>query len=300
MMPTWQIELNEYSRACLAKHWPDVARFADIRSVPLNVLRGVDLVCGGFPCQDISVAGQQAGLDGERSRLWFDMLNVIERAQPRWVVVENSPALRTRGADTVLGGLEALDYSCWPLVVGAYAVGAPHRRERVWIVGYSGQQRRVAAAVREVRTRGRAVVSAGDLADAGITGCAGSRLERILDAERPARGSDANGRDHAVEHAESKGLERRGQRLPRRWPAGPVEPQADWEPSRTIKRPVGGNAHGFSSRLAERRRKRDIEALGAAVVPQVAEAIGRAILTVEQVEHEEGRRMHADLRELLG
>lgn len=261
--PAWQIELSEYCRAVLARHWPDVARFSDIRSVPLNVLTGVDLICGGFPCQDISVAGRQAGLDGEQSRLWYDMLAVIERARPSWVVVENSPALRTRGADTILGQLESFGYACWPLVVGAWAVGAGHRRDRVWIVAHANGVGRRAG-----QRRGTTVTLANEF--------------------------------DSVEHSTKSRLEGQRQRLPRRWPASPVEPQWAWEPARTIKRSVGSGANGFSTRLAERRRKRELEALGAAVVPQVAEAIGRAIMNVEQVEAGERSSLGSDLEGLLG
>jgi DNA (cytosine-5)-methyltransferase 1 len=183
------------------------------------------------------------------------------------VLVENSAALRTKGADVVLGGLVEAGYTCWPLVVGACAIGAPHERKRVFIVAHTSS-----------------------------AGCEGGRLERILDAERPALGRDVDGFNGTVEHPEGTRLEGFGKRLPRRWPAGPVEPQGAWEPARTVKQQVGGRADGFSRRLAERRRKRELEALGNAVVPQMAEALGRAVLAIE------ARRgaVENDLRELLG
>jgi site-specific DNA-cytosine methylase len=280
MVPVWQIELGEYGRAILARHWPEVARYAAIEEVPK--LDPVDIICGGFPCQDISVAGKQDGIFGDKSRLWFEMLRVVQEVRPRWVLVENSPALRTRGADEVLSGLEGLGYACWPLVVGAYAVGAPHRRERVWIVGYAGSERRPASEIREVRTGGRSAEFASDLADAGITGCEGIGLERVFNSIGSPLGSNTNGRHRSVEYPSSSGLEGPRKRLPRRWPTGPVEPQHSWEPPRAVEFPVGRGVNGFSRRLAERRRQRELEALGAAVVPQVAEAIGRAIMRVDR------------------
>jgi len=279
----WQIELEAYQRSILARHWPDVSRYGDITGVRGGNLESVDVICGGFPCQDISIAGKQEGLEGDRSRLWFEMLRVVREVGPRWVLVENSPALRARGADEVLGGLEALNYTCWPLVVGAHHVGAPHRRDRVWIVGYSGESGHKRE---EHSVSPRRVIAdlAGDLAHAGIQRSQGNGLERVRHAERPAQGSDVNGRDRKVA------------RLPRRWPVGPLEPPGADEPSRTVERKMGSDAYGFSNRLAERRRKREIEALGAAVVPQIPEAIGRAILAVERALSGVGQ----DLAELLG
>lgn len=133
-------ESDRHARAVLARHWPGVPCYPDIRGLDARRLRddGVPwpgLVCGGFPCQDVSVAGGGLGLGGARSGLWFDMERLVAECRPRWVVVENVPGLRCRGADRVLGGLEALDYACWPVVVGAVHAGAPHRRQRVWIVG---------------------------------------------------------------------------------------------------------------------------------------------------------------------
>ena len=95
----------------------------------------VDVVSGGFPCQDISLAGKGAGITGERSGLWSEMARIIGEVRPRFVFVENSPALITRGLGTVLGDLAALGYDCRWTVLGAADVGAPHQRDRLWIVG---------------------------------------------------------------------------------------------------------------------------------------------------------------------
>ena len=134
-----QVECDPFCREILTKHWPEVPRFDDVRTVSADALRAagvgrVDLVTGGFPCQDISVAGKGAGLDGKRSGLWHEMRRIVSELRPDWVLAENVPRLRTLGADRVLSDLEALGYSCWPLVVGAVHAGAPHRRLRVWIV----------------------------------------------------------------------------------------------------------------------------------------------------------------------
>jgi site-specific DNA-cytosine methylase len=134
-----QVEIDPWCREVLAKHWPAVQRWEDVSDVTaksLSGLGGIELVTGGFPCQNISSAGRGVGLlRGERSSLWLEMLRIIRGVHPAWVLAENVPALRTRGIDSVLAGLEEAGYAAWPVVVGAWTVGAPHRRDRVWIVG---------------------------------------------------------------------------------------------------------------------------------------------------------------------
>lgn len=101
----------------------------------------VDVVSGGFPCQDISVAGKGAGINGERSGMWKHMARIICEVRPRYVFVENSPALTSRGLGTVLGDLAAMGYNAAWGVLGADDVGAPHRRKRIWILGYTSGER---------------------------------------------------------------------------------------------------------------------------------------------------------------
>lgn len=134
-----QCETDPWCRAVLEKHWPGILRWEDVRDVTAESVRavgGVDLVTGGFPCPDLSCAGRGVGLlRGERSSLWLAMLDVVRLARPAFVLAENVPALYARGIDTVLHGLEEEGYAAWPVVVGAWALGAPQRRDRVWIVG---------------------------------------------------------------------------------------------------------------------------------------------------------------------
>ena len=105
----------------------------------LQEIRDDLTVCGGFPCQDVSVANKNAkGLDGERSGLWTEMLRIIGEIRPRCVFVENSPALIVRGFDRVLGDLTQIGYDCRWAVIGADDVGAPHQRKRFWLLGQKG------------------------------------------------------------------------------------------------------------------------------------------------------------------
>lgn len=136
-------EVEPYSRRVLAERFPGVPIYDDVRTLNADrmLADGIgrpDIICGGFPCQDISLAGGGgAGLDGERSGLWREYARIVREFRPLWVVAENSPALRTRGADRVLADLEALGYACWPVVVGAVHAGAPHRRQRSWVLAHA-------------------------------------------------------------------------------------------------------------------------------------------------------------------
>jgi DNA (cytosine-5)-methyltransferase 1 len=134
------VEWDEYARAVLMSRQDDGSLepfpiWDDVRTFDGTQWRGVvDVVSGGFPCQDISVAGKGSGLSGERSGLWREMARIIREVRPRFVFVENSPALTGRGLDVVLGDLASLGYDAEWGVLGASSVGAPHRRERIWIL----------------------------------------------------------------------------------------------------------------------------------------------------------------------
>ncbi len=134
----WQVEQDPYCLAVLAKHWPDAKRYTDVRGVGAHNLEPVDVICcGGFPCQDISVAGFQAGLLGDRSGLWYEYIRIVREMGPRFVVVENVSALLTRGLDDVLGSLADSGYDAEWSLLSACAVGAPHVRERLFVVAYA-------------------------------------------------------------------------------------------------------------------------------------------------------------------
>lgn len=135
----WQVECDEYRRQILARHWPDVPRLFDIKDCGQHNLAKVDCIAGGFPCQDISIAGKRTGIHGNQSSLWFEMFRIVCELRPHWVIIENSPALRTRGADAIFHSLGTAHYSCWAFVVGADNVGAPHRRKRVWMVAHANE-----------------------------------------------------------------------------------------------------------------------------------------------------------------
>jgi DNA (cytosine-5)-methyltransferase 1 len=133
---SWQVEKDPYCNAVLARHWPDVPRYTDVKELDPDVLAPVDLICGGFPCQDISSAGLRAGIGGEKSGLWGEMARLIRGVGPRFVLVENVGDLAVRGLDVVLGDLCQLGFDADWSVVPACALGASHARERLFIVAY--------------------------------------------------------------------------------------------------------------------------------------------------------------------
>lgn len=129
-------EWDKKAADVLRKHWPSIPVFDDVRTLKGKHVGSVDLICGGFPCQDISVAGKGAGLAGERSGLWWEFHRLIQEIKPRWVIAENVSALRSRGLDEVLRSLAEIGYDAEWHCIPASALGAPHRRDRIWIVAY--------------------------------------------------------------------------------------------------------------------------------------------------------------------
>ncbi|MFC3061580.1 DNA cytosine methyltransferase [Paenirhodobacter populi] len=139
-------EIVEWRRILYAENNPHVRLYEDVRSLTaarlvsdLGVLP--DIIVGSPPCQDISSANAKGrGIEGERSGLYFEAIRLVGDCRPRWFAFENSSNLRTRGADRLLGELDALSYACWPCVVGAADVGANHVRKRSWLIGYDPEQ----------------------------------------------------------------------------------------------------------------------------------------------------------------
>lgn len=133
------VENNDACHRVLKKHWSDVPIYKDIKDVSFK--QGfADVICGGFPCQDISLAGKGEGLNGERSGLWFEFHRLIKEIKPKYIIAENVAALRTRGLDKVLWSLNEVGYDAEWHCLPASAFGAPHYRDRVWIIGYPHNQ----------------------------------------------------------------------------------------------------------------------------------------------------------------
>ena len=138
----WQVEFDKNCQNVLKKHWSETELFDDVRTVGKHNLKPVDVICGGFPCQDVSIAGKRAGLAGERSGLWSEFARIIDELEPKWVVIENVPGLLSsnRGRDfaTVIRWLAERGYGvAWRILDSQY-FGVAQRRRRVFIVGSFG------------------------------------------------------------------------------------------------------------------------------------------------------------------
>lgn len=134
--PIWQIENDKHARTILDRHWPLVPTYGDITEVDFAELEPPDVLCGGFPCQDISAAGLKAGIEGAKSGLWTEFERAIRVLRPRVVVVENVAALLVRGFDVVAADLASLGYDMrWECLRSA-DVWAAHRRERIFVFAY--------------------------------------------------------------------------------------------------------------------------------------------------------------------
>jgi DNA (cytosine-5)-methyltransferase 1 len=137
-------EIDAKARLVLKKHWPGVPVFEDITKLTkADIHDQIDIIAGGFPCQDISLAGKGAGLAGARSGLWFEFHRLIAEIRPRYAIIENVSALRNRGLDAVLRSLAEIGYDAEWHCIPASAVGAPHRRDRVWIIAYAQSNARI-------------------------------------------------------------------------------------------------------------------------------------------------------------
>jgi DNA (cytosine-5)-methyltransferase 1 len=207
------VEWEPYAASVLAQRQNDglLSPFPiwdDVRTFDGRPWRGlVDVVSGGFPCQDISVAGKGAGITGERSGMWTHMARIVGEVRPRFVFVENSPALLTRGLGVVLGDLAALGYDCRWTVLGAADVGAPHQRDRFWLAGSDADRQRCGEA-RQLRSG--AVLGSGGLCEALANADQHARDQRRPgDADQSARGRDADRSPvgQNIRHADSSGLE---------------------------------------------------------------------------------------------
>ncbi len=289
----FQAESDPYCRRVLAKHWPEATRYEDVRDIDDRAQRP-DVICGGFPCQDISNAGKRAGMAGERSGLWGEFARIIRELRPRFVVVENVSALLGRGLGDVLGDLAACGYDAQWDCIPAAAIGAPHRRDRVFVIAWrvsdtdsSGRKGRsevqqgqssivgrggslVDAHRQRLEGRGRnlddaagrrqsthtdqAVANPNRCRLAGRTRVSDVRWQAAADAER------CSGRGAAASE---------GVRPPVEWPPAPDDMQS-WGRVQAAAQPaLCGVAHGIPARAHR------LRAIGNAVVPQVA---GRIVL----------------------
>lgn len=268
----WQVELDPFCRRVLSKHWPDADRsVCDVEDPALFALPRVDVLAGGPPCPDFSLAGKGAGVEGPRGRLIYAYESAVRTMRPPAVVLENVASGAIRWLPHVRLFLQFLDYRTRAYKVSAADVGAPHLRNRIFVVGVVN-----ANGTREPQPQGcdqeerrRAFDRCETLGNTnGVERKGGKRID---DEARRRSDAQSDGQRRVGAEPESglgglsDGLPSRVE-LPSRWPAPPPGSQQDWEPSRTIP-----------SRSQKHRQAR-LKANGNAVVPRCGYVAGRALL----------------------
>jgi DNA (cytosine-5)-methyltransferase 1 len=264
-------EIDPFCRKVLRKHWPEVPQYDDVRTLTAERLAAdgiaVDAICGGFPCQDISTAGAGAGIEGKRSGLWKEYARIVGEVRPRVVVVENVSALLARGMGRVLGDLAALGYDAEWHCIPASALGAPHRRDRTWIVAHPADAIRRAqqSGMGGGEGAGRPQKADGAIQERVRVACDDGFATSRSSLANATSGRQSGPRQFVESGSSAPCLDRQAidalaGRLGRVWRAEPD---------------VGRVAHGVPARVDR------LTTLGNAVVPQIPELIGRAILAAE-------------------
>lgn len=254
----WQVERSAWCRKVLGWHWPHARSFVDVRSVGRSNLTPVDLVAGGFPCQDVSSAGRGAGLAGAKSGLWSEFRRIVEEIEPPFALVENVASGARRWLPFVRRDLHLLGYRTRALQISAFDVGAPHRRERVFVLATHPDRGLLREQPRRREPNGR---SAGELGAARAEGAPsdagrGRREAGLASVATPGSATDADG----------SGLAREtwAERYQWRW----SRDGDGW----TIEPVLRGVAHGVPDVVHW------LRALGNAVNVACAEVIGRVLV----------------------
>ncbi len=245
-------EMDAFCTKILNKHWTNVPIFNDVRTITDEFKGSVDLICGGFPCQPFSVAGNKKGKEDDRY-LWPAMLNCIKVYRPSWVIGENVTGIIKMALDEAISSLEAEGYSVRTFVIPACATNAPHKRDRVWIVAYSYSEGKQ------------------------------SNFEHVIKSCEKKQGKLGRGcrKEHIFPHSTSQRSQGQGQSEQSLYSKTNRKREANnafcfginnqW----AVEPDVGRVAHGVPDRVDR------LKSLGNAVVPQVVAQIGHAILTAE-------------------
>ena len=265
----WQVEIDPFCRAVLAKHWPDVRRYEDVRTVDRE-LQPVDYIVGGFPCQDLSSAGKRVGIDGERSGLWREFVRIVETLKPRGVVIENIHHAWRQWVPVLRSALWNLGYASLPIQLQASDFGAEHERRRVVLVAHID-----ASALRlESWRRGWPFWEVAPL----FTDAAQVRHDESRAAHRSGQAETEPGDDGGAWQATNADEE--GQLQPQRSQPderGWARHGYRWPTEPDVVRVV----HGVPSRAYGRWLSDRVAALGNAVVPVEIEWIARRLLETE-------------------
>ena len=264
----WQAETDPFCRRVLAKHWPQVPNLGDVTKINWDEVEKVDVICGGFPCQPVSLAGRQRAQADPRW-LWPEFNRCLRALRPAWALLENVPGLLVHGMGDVLGDLARCGYDAEWQSVPAAAFGAPHIRYRVFIIAYPHSEKLRVEPIC-FRRGGRQTIARDDgetrvLADADSASRNGSRAASQT-LQRPDEELRSGRRSGVLGNSDGERQPQPGGEISEIW--GRSIDTSWW----TVEPDVGRMAHGVSARVDR------LRTLGNAIVPQAAEAIGRCIL----------------------
>jgi DNA (cytosine-5)-methyltransferase 1 len=260
LQTAWQVEKESFCRSVLERHWSNAKRYDDVRTVGAHNLEPVDILCGGFPCQDISIAGKGEGLNGKRSGLWWEFHRIINELRPSVVVMENVPAITIRGLSAVVGSLAQIGYDCQWTIISAKQCGAPHLRRRWFCVAYpiSSTNTQVSATKSTSRTPSDRYTR---------TGLDCSDIRATSEAKSTANTNSQRIQEQPI-WSESVGQERKSK-------CGSCQDERTqqnyWQGFPT-QSPVRRRNDGVPNRVDR------LKSLGNAVVPQCAEWVGQQII----------------------
>jgi len=284
-----QVEWDKYCQKILKLRWPEVPKWGDVRNVRgeevVSRCGTIDLISGGFPCQPFSCAGKQKGKDDERN-MWPEMHRIISEVKPAWVLAENVRGIVKPYLDTVLSDLEGLGYACLPLLIPACALGAPHKRERLWILGnaklHGSSSSGIEGAMHEPQKPSESIPCgessrtsclSGDVAHAKCNGL--QRIWENWEVKRPSGLCGGTRRDEKENlcNSTSEGLQNR-----------PAETLGESRSIQELERPnwwttepdVGRVAHGVANRVDR------LKLLGNGQVVQIVEWLGSQIIKADK------------------
>lgn len=269
-------EPDKYCRKILRKHWPDAKIYLDIKTLTKKRLDrdripSVDIITGGFPCQDISTAGKREGIGAPRSGLWTEFARLLGEVRPRYAIIENVSGLRGFGLEKVLSDLSSIGFDAQWHCIPASTIGAPHQRDRIWIIAYTHGRRCHPGCECTGREEG---------VDAG-GGSRSGREKGLADSDKLNDDSGRFGTGKICGKQPQKTVLSTSKQIisdtESNFPHGCREEGPGWGELTDTHRwltepPVCGVADGFPGRVDQ------LRGLGNAIVPQMAEMIGKAIM----------------------
>ena len=278
----WQSEIDPYGCRVLKKHWPEVVNHGNIKEIKWGDVVRPDIICGGYPCQPFSTAGKRNGTDDPR-HLWPWVREAISELRPKYAILENVRGHVSLGLNVVLGEMASIGYDAEWQIVSAASVGAPHRRDRVIIVAYPNGRRQQECQSQSEQTPGvscgceQCTNTIGELADSTGIGCL-LRQSQVFTANRWLNALSLIGsgsadvanpsQQHGNGESDNTRHSKRPETVSQSRDSGRAQRASNWQ----TEPDVGRVAHGVPSRVDR------LRGLGNAVVPQVAELIGRMVI----------------------